>query len=112
VSVPTGLAEESQRGAALLAEILRMVRAQPDLSCAGLLERFRERPEGPHLQQLLTEELLLEAEPAAREFADCLARIMARGRDQRLAELVEKAAAGPLSEAEREELRGIRRSED
>jgi DNA primase len=112
VSVPTGLAEESQRGAALLAEILRMLRAQPDLSCAGLLERFRERPEGPHLQQLLTEELLLEAEPAAREFADCLARIMARGRDQRLAELVEKAAAGPLSEAEREELRGIRRSED
>jgi DNA primase len=112
VSVPTGLAEESQRGAPLLAEILRMLRAQPDLSCAGLLERFRERPEGPHLQQLLTEELLLEAEPAAREFADCLARIMARGRDQRLAELVEKAAAGPLSEAEREELRGIRRSED
>ena len=112
LSLPPALADDPQRGAPLLAEILAMLQAQPDLSCAGLLERFRDRPEGPHLEQLLTEELLLEAEPAAQELGDCLARIMARSRDQRLTELVEKAAAGPLSEAEREELRGIRRSGD
>ena len=109
---PAGLADARQRGVPLLEELLGMLRANPELGTAALMERFRERPEGPHLERLLTEELLIGPDAAEQEFAACLARLAARGREDRLEALVEKARDGTLSDAEREELRGVRPDSD
>jgi DNA primase len=109
VAVPNELGAAQQRGVPLLQELLALVQASPGLGSAAVLERYRDRPERRHLESLLAEELLLGRDAAAQEFADCLARLAARGREDRLEALVRKAENGTLSAAEREELRGIRR---
>ncbi len=109
VQVPSDLGDARQRGVPLLQELLALLAEHPELSSAAVLERFRDRPEGPHLEKLLAEELLIGQDAAAQEFDGCLARLAERGREDRLAELVQKAESGALSDAEREELRGIRR---
>ncbi|UCG73174.1 MAG: DNA primase [Chromatiales bacterium] len=106
--VPRGLGNARQRGVSLLQELLALLAQHPELGSAAVLERFRGRSEGPHLEKLLAEELLIGPDAAAQEFADCLLRLAERGRKDRLNELVQKAEAGALSDAEREELRGIR----
>ncbi len=110
VPMPAGLESAEQKGAALLRELLALVAEHPQLTSAGLLERFRDRTEGPHLEKLLSEESLLDETAARREFADCLARIVGEHAQTRYEELVNKAAAGELSQAERDELRGAKRS--
>ncbi len=82
------LSEVQQRGISLLCEILDISRQNPHINTAGLLERFRDRAEAPHLESLLTEEMLLEESGAALELNDCLERILASREGARLAELV------------------------
>ncbi|MDJ0929310.1 MAG: DNA primase [Gammaproteobacteria bacterium] len=105
-----GLENAHQKGSDLLRELLEMTAQRPNVSSAALLERFRERREGPHLEALLAEEMLVDEAAAARELADCLARIVASEEEARLEALVAKAAVQELTSQEREELRGLRRS--
>ena len=109
--VPQGLTEVPLRGVPLLVELLEIAASRPDITPAGVLERFRERPEGPHLQALLAEEILVSPEAAATELAHSLARISASAAEQRLADLVARADRGELTEAEKQELRGLGRGD-
>jgi DNA primase len=107
VAMPPGLAAASLRGVPLLLELLELARKNPGLSPGAIVERFRGRPEGPPLVELLTAPVL--AEPAAaEELAGSLRRIVEQARQERLASLVSKASAGPLSNEEMAELRGLR----
>jgi DNA primase len=108
ISMPEGLANTSQRGAGLLVELLQIASGNPDISPAGLVERFRERPEGPHLEALLADEILISETGAAAELIDNLERIMRSNVELRLEELVAKAGAEGLSDAEKDELRSMR----
>jgi DNA primase len=103
------LATGGERGLPLLLELLEIGRQSPHIGTAGVLERFRERKELPHLQALLAEEMLLERDGAARELKQCLERILASRHALRLEELAAKAASNQLSADEREELRGLHR---
>ena len=105
------IARSGQRGVPLLLELLEIAAGAPDISPAGLLERFRDRAEGPHLQALLAEEEPLDAAAAARELADSLQRLALAAERQRLEELSRKAAESSLSQAEKEEMRLLRRDE-
>ena len=105
--VPPGLAESPQRGAALLAELVEVTRQTPGLSPAALVERFRDRAEGPHLAELLAGQVLVAEDAAARELNDSLQRIVAAGREERLAQLVSKAGSGGLTPAEKDEFRRL-----
>ena len=109
VRPPASLASAALPGIPLLVELLEMTAARPDISPASLVERFRERPEGRHLEALLADEMLIAEDGAARELADNLARIVASGQRRRLEELVAKASDGALSAEEKEELRHLRR---
>ena len=53
VPLPANLEASGQRGVELLRELHALARSRPDISPPVLLERFRERPELPHLAQLL-----------------------------------------------------------
>lgn len=108
VTPPPGLDDVRQRGAKLLNELLRTVAARPELGPAGLVERFRDRPEGPHLEALLAEEMLISEDGAPAQLIDNLERIILDDAQLRLAELVAKAGAEGLSDIEKEELRSLR----
>lgn len=109
ISIPAGLGEVRQKGASLLIELLELTRDHPGLTPGAVVERFRERPEGPHLAELLAAPVLVAEAGAARELADSLQRIISANREERLAELVSKADAGGLSGEEKDEFRRLQR---
>jgi DNA primase len=107
VQLPANLREAGQRGIELVEEIHAMARDRPDIRPAGLLERFRGRPELPHLEQLLANEPMFSEEGAATELAGCLERLRVAALQQKLAGLLGKAGTHGLSVAERAELTAL-----
>jgi DNA primase len=105
--LPPGLAAATQRGLPLLLELLELARNNPGLTPGALVERFRERPEGRHLGDLLAQDMLITGEAAPQELAGSLQRIVIQSREERLAELVSKAQSAGLSAAEKDEFRHL-----
>lgn len=97
------------KGVPLLLELLEMAHATSGLTPGVIVERFRDRPEGAHLGQLLAEPLLVAEDAAPRVLADSLLRILALARDERMAQLLSKAEQGGLSSQEKEEFRQLQR---
>ncbi len=107
--IPAGLAQVRQKGTQLLVELLDLCRLHPGLSPGAVVERFRDRPEGRHLAELLVTPVLVSETAAVRELSDSLRRIMAFDREERLAELVSKAESGALTAEERAAFRQLQR---
>jgi len=106
--VPAWLAGDA-KGFAVLRELLETARAEPQLTTAQLVERWRDRPEGARLAELAGEEsLVADALAAGRELDSMLARIGAElGPEKRLNELIEHARERRLTEAEQQEFQGL-----
>jgi DNA primase len=106
---PESLRLAGDRGLDVLAELIEMAQAEPHLSPAQLVERWRDRPEHERLAELAASPLP-ELEPAAvaAELAAAVARIVAEaGPERRLNELIEKAATDGLSDEDKRELREL-----
>ncbi|HZW58785.1 MAG TPA: DNA primase [Woeseiaceae bacterium] len=105
------LAGSRRPGADLLHDLIETVQAEPNITTAGLLERWRHHPEGRHLGKLAAAELpsLEEEFDPAAELAECLAQLAHSGRRERIEFLIEKERLGSLSESERRELRELGR---
>ncbi len=110
VPLPDNLEASGQRGIELLRELHALAVSRPEISPPVLLERFRDRSELPHLEQLLTEEPLVGEEGAAAEFRDCLGRLLSAATQQELATLLQKAGQEQLSGEERERLAALQRT--
>ena len=106
----SGLADMVRPGADLLQELIETAQAEPNITTAGLLERWRSDPQGRHLGKLAAVEMppADEFDPAA-ELADCLARLAAAGARDRVQILIEKERLSALSDEERGELRRLGR---
>ena len=97
---PAPLRALDQPGAQLLARLLETIHESPHITTAGLLERFRNDPEGQHLGRLLKPPQ--DSEGASRAvLKDCLARIESDYKRQRLAELT--ALGADMSPDEKQE---------
>ncbi len=107
--VPPDLGQVRLKGSVLLMELLELTRQHRELTPAAVVERFRDRPEGPHLAELLAGQMLVSEAAAAQELADSLQRIVVLGREERMAELLTRAGAGGLTPAEKEEFRQLQR---
>lgn len=95
-------------GVDVLIELLEELRQAPNINTAGILERWRDREEAPHLMKLAMAEILVSRDMAASELHDALHRLMfEEGREIRARALLEKARNEPLSEAEKAELRTL-----
>ncbi len=106
--LPERLATIEQKGIPLLIELADIARRKPDITPAGLLERFRGRPECPHLEALLAADSTInEVSEVGTQLSDCLQRIIQSDTERRLAELVAKADDSSLTPDEREELRRL-----
>jgi DNA primase len=107
IEPPPQLQNIRQRGAPLLIEILELAAQKPNINPAGLLERFRDRTEYPHLVSLLAEEILIDREAAGAVLNDNLHKIVAEAEQQRLAELIDAANERGLTADEKDELRRL-----
>ena len=102
------LAGVNRPGTDLLRAVIETVRAQPNITTAGLLERWRHDSHGRHLGKLAAAALPLDEDfdPAA-ELDECLDQLATAGRKERIDFLIEKQRVGGLSDDEKSELRAL-----
>jgi DNA primase len=102
------LAGVRRKGADLLHSLIETVQAEPNISTAGLLERYRHDEQGRHLGKLAASELPADDEfDAAAALAECLDQLSFARRRERIDFLIEKQRASGLSEDEKSELRHL-----
>jgi DNA primase len=97
------------KGVEVLLELLRTAQAEPTLSTAGLVERWRDRPEGGRLAELAgAESLVADAAGAARELVTAIARLVAEhGPEKRLDELIARSREQKLTPEEQQEFQSL-----
>jgi DNA primase len=107
---PASLNGIDRPGAGLLRELIETAQSGPNMSMAGLLERFRNHEQARALGKLAAVEMppAEEFDPAA-ELADCLAQLITAGTRDRVQILIEKESLSALSEEELNELRRLAR---
>lgn len=90
-------------GADLLSELIEALSERPNLTTGGLVERFRDHPQGSALARLAATEPPELSPALLEEFKDCLTRIRQGPEEARFQALRQREREGQLSAAEREE---------
>ncbi len=104
------LAGVSKPGADLLRELIETVQEEPNMTTAGILERWRNREEGRHLGKLAAVEVPDDDDfDASAELEHSLDQLADFRQRERVDNLIKKESVSTLSEAERAELREHRR---
>lgn len=102
------LAEVNRPGAGLLIRLIETVQADPTITTAGILERFRHDEEGRHLGKLAAVEIPDEDDfDAAAELDQCLDQLKLAARKERIDFLIQKQRDSSLSADEIAELRQL-----
>lgn len=102
------LAGVNRPGVELLRALIETVQGEPNITTAGLLERWRHDEEGRHLGKLVASEVPLDGDfDAAAELADCLAQLEISGRKDRITFLIEKQRVSGLTDEEKVELQEL-----
>jgi DNA primase len=111
VPVRDDLAVLDRPGVPLLLDLLAQLREDPVATTGALLERWRERPDYPHLAKLAAGECLVpDATAAAAEIRSALDGLLNEHLLGRLQALEEKARGEPLTAAEKAEMQGLLRA--
>ena len=99
------LAGVRRAGVDLLSALIETVQSEPNITTAGLLERWRHDEKGRHLGKLAAEDVPVDEDfdPAA-ELAECLQQLALAGCQERIADLIEKQRVTGLTEDEKSEL--------
>jgi DNA primase len=102
------LAGVNRPGVDLLHDLIETVQEEPNITTAGLLERWRHDEKGRHLGKLAANEVPQEEDfdPAA-ELEACLEQLALAGRRERIDFLIEKQRLDSLSDDEKSELRQL-----
>ncbi|MGQ0657132.1 MAG: DNA primase [Chromatiales bacterium] len=107
VGNPAALDRSGQSGAPLLRELVELIHNNPHLTTGGILEHWRERPDGRHLQRLLAQELTTPESGLDEEFISAISRLQQESLKAVRAELARK----PLKDLSEEEKNLIRHSD-
>jgi len=99
------LAGVERAGVDLLAALIETVQTEPNITTAGLLERWRHDEKGRHLGKLAAATVPSDEEfdPAA-ELQECLQQLAIAGRKARVEFLIEKQRVTGLSDDEKSQL--------
>jgi len=104
------LAGVSKPGTDLLRELIETVQEEPNMTTAGILERWRDREEGRHLGKLAAVELPDDEDfDATAELEHSLNQLAAFRQHEQVDKLAKKQSVSTLSDAERAVLRAHRR---
>ena len=102
------LVDVNRAGVELLRALIETVQAEPNITTAGLLERWRHDEEGRHLGKLVASQVPLDEDfDAAAELSDCLEQLEIGGRKERITFLIEKQRVTGLSDEEKTELQEL-----
>ena len=96
-----------QPGVSLLAELVMLVHARPDITTGGVLEHFADREEINALQKLASQDMPGEAALWQDEFADAMAQLEKQTLHQRIDELQAKQREVGLDDDDKAELRAL-----
>jgi DNA primase len=103
------LADINRPGVDLLHDLIETVQKEPNITTAGLLERWRHDDKGRHLGKLAAIEVPTEEDfDASAELAACLEQLAAAGRRERIEFLIEKQKLSSLTDEEKAEFRALR----
>jgi len=69
---PGRFRELKEPGVSLLVELLELIQLRPNINCGAILEHWRDRPEGKHLNKLATSNSAIPSEGYEHEFRDAL----------------------------------------
>ena len=97
-------------GAELFGKILDLLRIEPNLTTAVLLERWRGTEEGAHLARAAALDLPIPAGDEEREFKGAVERLTEQYRGQELERLLEKSSAAAVTAADKQRLIQLLRS--
>ena len=102
------LAGVKRQGVDLLAALIETVQSEPNITTAGLLERWRHDEKGRHLGKLAAADVPVEEDfDAEAELRDCLQQLSIAGRKERIEFLIEKQRVTGLSDNEKSELQQL-----
>jgi DNA primase len=96
-----------QPGIDIFCELIETLHANPHLTTAALLERWRDKPHSSHLQKLAMQPLSLSAEALKLELDDIVARFEQEAREQRINALTSKPFS-ELTAEERDEVKSFK----
>ena len=103
------LAGVNRPGVDLLHDLIETVQKEPNITTAGLLERWRHDDKGRHLGKLAAIEVPAEEDfDASAELAACLEQLAVAGRRGRIEFLIEKQKLSSLTDEEKAEFRALR----
>ena len=99
------LAGVQRAGVDLLTTLVETVQSEPNITTAGLLERWRHDEKGRHLGKLAAAAMPMDEEfDAAAELDECLQQLSLAGRRERIEFLIEKQRVTGLTDDEKSEL--------
>jgi DNA primase len=98
-------------GAALFGEILDLLRIEPNLTTAVLLERWRDTEEGTHLAKAAALDLAVPEGDEAQEFVGAVQRLTEQYREQELERLLKKSSTAPVTASEKQRLTQLLRAQ-
>lgn len=104
---PYPFAGLQQPGVPLLAELMDLVHARPDLTTGALLEHFAEREEGVALQKLAMLDMPGEETTWQTEFHDAVVQLEKQTLQQRIDALQAKQREAGLDDDDKTELRAL-----
>jgi DNA primase len=96
-------------GINLLEQLLEIVKIQPNLKAAQIIERWRDKPEFHHLEKIwrTATELPTPESGMEHEFRGALHRLVEQQHEQETSELLERVSAGDASAQEKQRLRQL-----
>ena len=97
------LAVLDTRGAGLVGELVETLKNNPDLTTAGLVEHFREHPQGGALMRIASGDAPPAGAALEAEFLDCLERVRREHGEARFQALRQRVRDGVASDAEQRE---------
>ncbi|NCF74042.1 MAG: DNA primase [Gammaproteobacteria bacterium] len=102
------LAGVQRAGVELLAAIIETVQSEPNITTAGLLERWRHHDEGRHLGKLAAAAVPMDDDfDASAELQECMQQLAIAGRKERIEFLIEKQRVTGLNDDEKSELQQL-----
>jgi len=102
------LAGVQRAGVELLASLIETVQSEPNITTAGLLERWRHDEEGRHLGKLAAAAVPMDEEfDAGAELQECMQQLAIAGRKERIEFLIEKQRVTGLNDGEKSELQQL-----
>ncbi len=101
---PERFLELKEPGIKLLVELLELIQQKPSISCGAILEHWRDRPEGKHLNKLALSASTIPSEGYEHEFQDALRHLDKQRVERAYNQLLRKSENNRLSPEDKKQL--------